>query len=449
MIPYLDYLNHLINKNSEEFGRYKNLKWLSPFEAESYEQKRNQLLSASLNWSFLATKPWINYLSKGCQICGSGKWLCLFIAGKCNASCFYCPAPQQQDDIPTAQQLQFNDAVGFREFVDFFAFSGVSFSGGEPLLAFNNVIHYLRELRKNGNPTLYIWLYTNGILASQEKLKKLAAEGLDEIRFDIGATGYNLTALKKATHLFPTLTVEIPAIPEEREKLKQLLPQLIDAGVTQLNLHQLRLTHYNAEKLIARGYTFLHGEAPVALESELTALEIMQFAVEKHLPIGVNYCNLQYKRRFQKAGYRKTIATKFADPLEKVTKQGFLRSLYVSEEEIQYLETLNHPQLSRVTTEQFLSCFSRYKTVIVRYRGILLHEDYGEYLQTVPFNTGSKTLQCTPANAIIPIELHGEQIQKFVQLITSENDAMAPPDNETLFLIWQHEFIEKGLRPYY
>jgi len=68
------------------------------------------------------------------------------------------------------------------------------------------------------------------------------------------------------------VTVEIPAVPEEVERLKGLLPRLCELGVTRLNLHQLRLTAHNAEQMLPHGYTYLHGDQPTVLESELAGL---------------------------------------------------------------------------------------------------------------------------------------------------------------------------------
>lgn len=81
---------------------------------------------------------------------------------------------------------------------------------------------------------------------------ELRDAGLDEIHFDIGATDYNLTSLKRAVGLIPTITVEIPAIPDEKERIKGLLGELRDTDVQHLNLHQLRLTPFNFDKLQAR-----------------------------------------------------------------------------------------------------------------------------------------------------------------------------------------------------
>ena len=59
-------------------------------------------------------------------------------------------------------------------------------------------------------------MYTNGILADVSKFRKLAAAGLNEIRFDIGATTYGLDKVKLAKGILPNVTIEIPAVPEQR-----------------------------------------------------------------------------------------------------------------------------------------------------------------------------------------------------------------------------------------
>ena len=192
MDSYSKYLNSLINRNKEIFSEFHDIKWLSGGQAEKAKRKRENLLNEiGDNFLFKETKPYFNQISKGCMICGQGKWSCLFITGKCNAGCFYCPAPQLQDEVPTSQNLNFETADAYAEYINFFKFKGVSFSGGEPLLFFDRTLEYLQKIREKCSPNIYTWMYTNGILADENKFKLLAEAGLDEIRFDIGATKYS------------------------------------------------------------------------------------------------------------------------------------------------------------------------------------------------------------------------------------------------------------------
>ncbi|MGC9341252.1 MAG: radical SAM protein, partial [Bacteroidales bacterium] len=321
------YLNELITKNKINFPDVPSDSWINPYSFEEYKEKRQQLLEAFHNtFLFNETKPYYNHISEGCRICGEGGWSCLFITGKCNASCFYCPASQNQDFIPSTQNLEFESPEAYAEYIQYFDFKAASFSGGEPLLVFDRTLSYLRELRKKVSPGLYVWLYTNGILADKNKLPKLADDGLDEIRFDIGATDYKLDKVLLAKGILNNITIEIPAIPEKKELIKTLLPEMIKAGVKNLNLHQLRLTTYNMKKLLKHDYKYFADEKPVVPDSELAALEIMNYAKKNSLNIGINYCSFSFKNRFQQAGYRKILSNKAEVDKTKITENGYLRN---------------------------------------------------------------------------------------------------------------------------
>ncbi len=415
MDAYYRYLNTLVNKNKQEFGKYNELKWVNPWQASELEIKRQRLLSEAGNQSlFKATKPFINQISKGCQICGEGSWSCLFITGKCNANCFYCPAPQHEDEPPESQGITFHTPEAYAEYINHFGFKGVSFSGGEPLLVKERVIQYLRVIRSYSNPGIYTWMYTNGILATGKIFHELADKGLNEVRFDIGATDYELNAIKKAKNIIPNITIEIPAIPEEKERLMKLLPDMVHAGVTNLNLHQLRLTHHNASKMLKHNYTYIPAERPIVLESELAALEIMAFAKKADIPIGINYCSFFFKYRFQKAGYRKMLANKLKRPDDFITEKGFLRKRNGTAVNYDGL-TLYDEENSQATipTEELKLQHKKYGLHRSRAKKVKIDHRY----QTVITDLFSKP-------------------------------GCLMPEQEDLFDIWQHEFIEQGLREY-
>ena len=414
MNVYDEWQNSLINANKEKYRDFSDLKWLNPYNAEVFQKKRDQLIrSASNSWLFKETKPYHHQISQGCKLCGLGQWSCLFITNKCNANCFYCPAPQNNDEVPGTQSLSFPTPEEYASYINHFGFKGVSFSGGEPLLFFERTMEYLEHIRKNCAPGIYIWMYTNGILADEQKFRKLANAGLNEVRFDIGATGYKLDKIKFAKGIIPHITIEIPAVPEEMERLKKLLPEMIAAGVTNLNLHQLRLTKHNAPKLMKSNYTFVHAEHPLVLESELAALEILDHAKQNRLEIGINYCSFHFKNRFQKAGFRKKVAQAFANDKEFITENGFIRDY--NENSIGYQTIRIGDENGRTNGYQHVSL-------------------PGKTISTSRVNVMRKTL--------IPPE-YSEQTEN---LLLKEPDEI--PEDPFLFKIWQMEYIEKGLREY-
>jgi uncharacterized protein len=378
-------------------------------DAQTKKEKLLHNLKESL--LFKDTKPYYRHISQGCRLCGQGLWSCLFITNKCNASCFYCPSAQINDEVPATQSLNFETAESYADYINHFGFKGVSFSGGEPLLFFERTLHYLKTLRKMCSPDIYIWIYTNGILATEEKLKLLAEAGLDEIRFDIGATGYRLDKVRLAKGIIPQVTIEIPAVPEKKAKLKQLLHEMAEAGVSNLNLHQLRLTKHNAPKLLKHPYTYIPAEQPVVLESELTALELLEYAQKQEIPTGINYCSFWFKNRFQAAGFRKRLAVSVKTEKSDVTEKGFIRLLEGNSIGYQAL-VVSHKKAGEGTEVNLpnLTCFINTETAM-------------------------------KSQAVDP-----DLKPQLEELLNREPEHI--PENPFLFRIWQMEYIEKGLREY-
>lgn len=412
MEMFYEWLNTLVNRNRSDFAQWPDINWVNLYNSRDFQQQRDDLLSKiGDSVLFKGTKPYHKQISQGCSICGSGKWNCLFITNKCNAHCFYCPASQKQDEIPSSQGLDFKTANEYAEFIRYFDFNGVSFSGGEPLLFFDRTLEYLKAVRNICKPELYVWMYTNGILAEKEKLTQLANAGLNEIRFDIGATGFNLDRVKIAKDIIPNVTIEIPAIPEEKEKLIELLPKMVEAGVTNLNLHQLRLTQHNASKIVQRGYSIINAEKPIVLESELAALEIVDYAREHSIDIGINYCSFFFKHRFQKAGYKKQLASKLS-PNASITQNGFLRKN--TEGTILYASP-------RLTADEAVE-------------------------GTEPVLIGQKKYFYKEEQVWKKNSLSGEERAAIEHLQLQEPSDI--PSDADLFKIWQMEYLEEGLREY-
>ena len=319
----------LMEGNAREYGAlYSYMNWIDEARAAAAQAERSDLLAGQgVLVSCLGTKIHHGPLSPGCRQCAGKAWSCLFISGRCNGTCFYCPTPQNSDDPPMAGTVPFRRPGDYAAYVRLFGFGGASVSGGEPFLDFERSLEYVRALRQTCGAGLHIWLYTNGILATEHKLSRLAEAGLDEIRFDIGATDYGLKAVRLARGIVPTVTVEIPAVPEEFDRLLALLPDLAEAGAAHLNLHQLRLTPHNSRHLLDRDYTFVHGPKVTVLESELCALKLVAQAAENDLPLAVNYCSFVYKNRFQAAASRERFGPWLLADGEEVTASGHIRML--------------------------------------------------------------------------------------------------------------------------
>ncbi len=232
------------------------------------------------------------------------------------------------------RDIKFDFVDRFIEFVGSFHFDGISFSGGEPFLAYDRVLTYVRAIREAFGSMHYVWVYTNGDHVTEDRLVRLVEAGLNEIRFDVAARDYDLKPVSLALKHVPIVTVEIPSITEDVERVKDLLPRLESMGVRYINLHQLMVNDFNESELLSRGYTVLRDKLytewfPV-LESESAALEILRHAAENNMGIGINYCSRIYKHLFQGRGFRRRYAPLCRTPNEEVTDTGYLRRLKAS-----------------------------------------------------------------------------------------------------------------------
>jgi pyruvate formate-lyase activating enzyme-like uncharacterized protein len=352
MIHSIPDKNYFIALNQAEYDSvYHTLRFSQDYQL--FTAKRNQLLSRLqpyANWTANHTKPFLGELSPGCRLCTQGNWSCLFINNRCNAKCFYCPTSQDKEDVPATNTMLFPRTTDYGDYVEAFGFDGCSISGGEPLLSFEKSLSFIKEIRNRKGRTAYIWLYTNGILSDDHKLQRLAEAGLDEIRFDLSAVNYQTQKIIPAIGVIPQVSVEIPAIPEDIDKIKQSFTELAGQGVNYFNLHQLRCTPYNREKLILRHYTFLHGEKVTVCESEQTALELMHYFSGSQIPVNINYCSFIYKNSFQHAFARKRAAAYVVKPWEMLLPTGFIRYLSVISDlefSADYIEAIKKdPQIS-------------------------------------------------------------------------------------------------------
>ncbi len=285
-----------------------------------------------IKWSARESKLHTGKLSDGCLICGRGDWLCVHINSSCDADCYFCPDDQNgATAFPASGLFTFRNPNQLAKTVNDFAMKGVGFSGGEPFQMFDRLIDYTSCLRKECDPSLYLWVYTNGIHVDREKLQILSEIGVDEIRFNIAAgRNYKLDKVKIAKEIMKKVTVEIPACSEDIERLKMAILEMEKIGVDYLNLHQLHFTEKNHLLLLEKGYTAINrpGHYP-AIESELTALKILKFCVEENLSLPINYCSHIYKNRWQSRGFSIHRNHLKKEVLDSETECGHIRRIFI------------------------------------------------------------------------------------------------------------------------
>ncbi|AMV71762.1 hypothetical protein JCM30471_01780 [Desulfuromonas carbonis] len=454
--------------NREEFSAdYNRLHFPDAAMAAAMMDRRGELLAQLAGQVELGcggTKLDCSNLAPGCRICVAGGWSCLFINGRCNCRCFYCPTGQEATGLPTTNTVEFRTPADYVRYLELFGFSGASISGGEPLLTPGRSLAFITAIKRRFGAAMPVWLYTNGTLLTADLAARLADAGLDEIRFDIGATGYHLDALRRAVGVIPTVTVEIPAIPEEAGRLKEGLLTLREAGVDHLNLHQLRLTPYNLPQLVERGYTFLHGEKVTVLESELAALELLRHSVEWGIGLPVNYCSFVYKNRHQAQAARLRNGRFLLKSWEESTAAGYLRTLALvgtpaalarQEEEFRAAGVAStlwnrgsgrlafHPQLLPLVDFSDLQLVVGYATARQR--------------QAVSYHNPFTTVRLSPSSQVIierarvgrDFELSGDLTKSFTQTFLGKGGESLAEIAAPLLELLPFERLPTGLADYY
>jgi len=160
-------------------------------------------------------------------------------------------------------------------------------------------------------------------------LRELQAAGLDEIRFSIrmhdpvNARAHIVSRIELARQYIPQVMVEMPVPPGAQDEMRALLLELDRIGIFSINLLELCYPLINATAFNARGFQvkarpydtlydyWYAGGVPVA-RSELDCLDLVEFALDRGLSIGVHYCSLENKftgQNYQQNYGRKLPAT--------------------------------------------------------------------------------------------------------------------------------------------
>ena len=240
-------------------------------------------------------------LSPACTQCAEGRKMVLFVTGLCRFRCFYCPVSARRNQIDAVyanERPVANDAEILEEARAMGA-SGTGITGGDPLGVIDRTVHYVELLKRTFGPGHHIHLYTHE--PNPEKLRRLAAAGLDEFRLHIphylwgplthGGGAYR-AVLEEAPSWGIRRGVEIPVLPEKERELAGLLRALDGIGVDFVNLNELEFSETNEAKMRGRGYA-LDRRGGWGVQGSREAAE--RIIRESRLSVPVHYCSSRFK----------------------------------------------------------------------------------------------------------------------------------------------------------
>ena len=225
----------------------------------------------------------------------------LFVTGLCRFRCFYCPVSptRNQIDVVYANERRVTSDADVLAEARAIGAGGTGITGGDPLGVVDRVDHYVRLLKGEFGSEHHIHLYTHE--PNPEKLRRLAASGLDEFRLHIphylwgplaASGGAYRAVLEAAPDWGVRRGVEIPVLPEKEAELRRLLRALEEIGVDFVNLNELEFSETNESQLAGRGYRTDPRNGWGVRGSRAVAERIVR---EMRLSVPVHYCSSRFK----------------------------------------------------------------------------------------------------------------------------------------------------------
>jgi pyruvate formate-lyase activating enzyme-like uncharacterized protein len=267
---------------------------------------------------------------------------------RCHRDCFYCFNPNQEnyeyyrwhtcDTLAELDELRRTNP----------RMRHLALTGGEPLLYKNETYRFFEHAHVL-YPNAHTRLYTSGDHIDRATLESLQKSDLKEIRFSIRmhdlAKGHRNTLdnIALAREYIPNVMVEMPILPNTLEEMKDVLRELDRLGIFGINLLEFCFPLNNVEAYREKNYKikahpfrvsydyWYAGGLPIA-ESETVCLDLMDFALEAGLKLGVHYCSLENKHTGQI--YKQNSGHKLPKRMYFSQKDYFLKTAKVFGEDI-------------------------------------------------------------------------------------------------------------------
>ena len=266
------------NRNDKLMGEIKNLKTL---ENRTY---------------FVGNE---DKFPKGCRSCLLGTGLsAIRKTNKCNLDCKFCYNFGQLEDIPPIGEdlWEIGGTKFYEKDIDLLLSihkkpTGVAYVYLEP---FMEIEKYYTFIKKFSDAEIYQHLYTNGTLATEETLKALGESGLNEIRFNLGASNCSdkvIENIRIAKKYIKTVGIETPMTPEFFKTFSKKKQAILDTKLDFINCAELHLNENNIDNYQGENmYMSRRGYISPTWSRELT-LKFMKIADEENWDLVVHDCS--------------------------------------------------------------------------------------------------------------------------------------------------------------
>ena len=235
---------------------------------------------------------------KGCRSCLLGTGLsAIRKTNRCNIQCRFCYNYGELDCQPPVGEglWEIGGTKFYEEDIDLLLTignkpTGISYVYLEP---FMEIEKYYGVIRKFADAGIHQHMYTNGLLANEENLKALGEAGLDELRFNLGASNCadkvieNIAIAKK---YIKNVGIETPMTREFYAQFHKKKDAILATGLDFINCAELHLNpnniaNYEGEPM----YSTRLGYISPIISRDLT-LAFMKEAAQENWPIAVHDC---------------------------------------------------------------------------------------------------------------------------------------------------------------
>lgn len=273
------------------------------------EHEQQKLLSEINGLKGIGDEPRSLYVGpddlfpRGCRSCLLGSGLsAVRKTNRCNANCPFCYDYGVLDKIPPiGEGLWEIGGTRFREEDLPALFSiqkkptGISYVYLEPFMEIEKYYGVIRRFREAG-----IWqhMYTNGLNANRENLKALGEAGLNELRFNLGASRCAdrvIDAMAIAAEYIPAVGIETPMTPEFYDLFMEKKDRILSTGIRFMNCAELHLNENNLCNYFGENLYFYRMGYLSPIFSRLLTLRLMKTASEEEWPIVVHDCSNRTK----------------------------------------------------------------------------------------------------------------------------------------------------------
>ncbi len=299
----------------ENFKNFIKSKGIKISEQEYSEQENiliNKLKEKGAHICHNGKSIYYNSISPSCIDCHTGYGSATYIITlKCNRDCFFC-TNKNQDDYAEGIHKVYDILSEFKNHLkQYKKMKSVAITGGEPLLYAEKCAEFISEVKK-ADESIQTRIYTNGDLVTEEIMQNLQKVGLDEIRFGLkpdsnGKVSDNIIEnLKTAKKYIKRTMVEMPFPKGMVNEMKSLMEVLDNIGIYSINILEFLYPFVHSDEYFKKGfevknhpYSVLYpytyaGGVPVA-GSSVECIEVMLYAVEKNMKMGLHYCSLENK----------------------------------------------------------------------------------------------------------------------------------------------------------